>query len=182
MHLNVDFVHDGNLAMNSPSADDLKTRLAPILGRIPSGVFILVAGNDEGQKTGMLASWVQQASFEPPQVTVAVNKARYLNEWLQADSPVTINQVRQKDPVLFRHFGKGFEPDEDAFDGVDSVASECGLPQLPDAMVTLEGQVTSKMDAGDHIIYLVTIVSGQAHQNPDEFSPFVHIRKNGFSY
>ncbi len=168
--------------MDTSAAEDLRNKLTPILGRIPSGVFILVAGNTDGQQTGMLASWVQQASFEPPQVTLAVNKARYLNEWLEPDSPVTLNQVGQKDPILFRHFGKGFEPDEDAFDGVNSESTDCGLPQLTDAMVTLEGRVVSKMDAGDHIIYLITILSGQAHQDPDDFRPFVHIRKNGFSY
>jgi len=91
--------------------DELRETLAPLIGRIPSGVFILVAGDDEGKKTGLLASWIQQASFEPPQVTVAVNKARYLNDWLKPGSPVTLNQLRQKDPALFRHFGKGFEPE-----------------------------------------------------------------------
>lgn len=168
--------------MDESSSDALKDKLAPLLGRIPSGVFILVAGNDTGQQTGMLASWVQQASFEPPQVTVAVNKSRYLNEWLKSESPVTLNQVRQKDPTLFRHFGKGFEPDVDAFEGVDTEAADCGLPQLPDSMVTLEGRVESHMDAGDHLIYLVAVTSGKAHQDPEDFNPFVHVRKNGFSY
>ncbi len=168
--------------MDQSLPEELKDKLAPIIGPIPSGVFILVAGNADGQKTGMLASWVQQASFEPPQVTVAVNKTRYLNEWLTPGAPVTINQVRQKDPSLFRHFGKGFEPDADAFDGIDSEDTQSGLPQLTDAMVTLEGEVTSQMDAGDHVIYLITVTAGTAHQDPEEFEPYVHVRKNGFGY
>ncbi len=60
--------------------------LGAVLGRTPSGIFILIAGDGQDNTTGMLASWVQQASFEPPQVTVAVNKKRYINEWL-AKSP-----------------------------------------------------------------------------------------------
>jgi len=169
-------------AMTQDSSQELKAQLAPILGQIPSGVFILVAGNKEGQQTGLLASWVQQASFEPPQVTIAVNKSRYLNDWITVGSPVTINQLRQKDPALFRHFGRGFEPDVDAFEGVAAESAACGLPQLPDSMATLEGRIESKMKAGDHNIYLVTLTGGTAHQAPDEFSPFVHIRRNGFSY
>ncbi len=168
--------------MASDPTDELRDTLAPLLGRIPSGVFILVAGNDAGQKTGLLASWIQQAAFEPPQVTVAVNKARYMNDWLTPGSPVTLNQVLQKDPALFRHFGKGFEPDVDAFADIDSEPAACGLPQLPDAMMTLEGQVESSMESGDHVIYLVTVTAGKAHQDIDGFEPFVHIRKNGFSY
>ena len=162
--------------------DELREQLTPLLGRVPSGVFILVAGNGDGQQTGMLASFVQQASFEPPQVTVAVNKSRYLNSWLSTGSPVTLNQVRKKDPALFRHFGKGFEPDVDAFEGVDSAPAANGLPQLPDAMVTLEGSVESRLEAGDHVIYLVTVTGGTAHQDPANFDPFVHVRKNGFNY
>ena len=65
------------------SDSDLQSRIAPVLGRIPSGVFILVAGDGTGRRTGLLTSWVQQASFEPPQVTIAVNKSRYLIDWLQ---------------------------------------------------------------------------------------------------
>ncbi len=90
---------------------ETKDSIAPILGRVPSGVFILVAGDGGDQRTGLLASWIQQASFEPPQVTIAVNKSRYLNEWLSNGCSVTINQVAKGEGVLFKHFGKGFEPE-----------------------------------------------------------------------
>ena len=161
---------------------DTKDGIAPILGRVPSGVFILVAGDGGNQRTGLLASWIQQASFEPPQVTVAVNKSRYLNEWLSDGCPVTINQVANGDGVLFKHFGKGFEPDADAFAGVETVDGNNGLPLLKAAMASMEGSISSQMDAGDHIIYLVAINDATAHQDASDFDPFVHVRKNGFSY
>lgn len=163
-------------------SQETKDAIAPVLGRVPSGVFILVAGSSDGQQTGMLASWVQQASFEPPQVTVAVNKSRYLNDWLQNGTAVTLNQVAKGDGVLFKHFGKGFEPDTDAFDGVDTVAGDNGLPLLTAALSSLEGTVTSRLEAGDHIIYLVDITSATSHPDGEESEPFVHIRKNGFNY
>ncbi|MCA9084963.1 MAG: flavin reductase [Planctomycetaceae bacterium] len=163
-------------------SEEHKEKIAPILGRIPSGVFILVAGDGAGQKTGLLASWIQQASFEPPQVTVAVNKARYLNDWLKAGSPVTINQISKGDNTLFRHFGKGFEPGVDAFEGIELEPGDCGLPLLKNAMASLEGEVVSAMEAGDHTIYLVTIKHAVAHQDAAAFDPFVHVRRNGFSY
>lgn len=161
---------------------EAKSQLAPVLGQVPSGVFILVAGNADGQQTGMLASWIQQASFEPPQVTVAVNKSRYLIDWLQTGSPVTLNQVMKGDNRLFKQFGKGFEPEEEAFADVDTVASSNGLPLLTDALASLEGHVVSQMEAGDHIIYLVEVTSGVTHSAPEGAAPFVHIRKNGFNY
>jgi flavin reductase (DIM6/NTAB) family NADH-FMN oxidoreductase RutF len=156
--------------------------IGAVLGRIPSGVFIFVAGNAEGRQTGLLASWVQQASFQPPQVTIAVNKSRYLKDWLQEGSAITLNQVAKGDSVLFRHFGKGFEPDADAFDGVETIDGSNGLPLLKAAMASMEGNIVSRMESGDHIIYLATITSATAHQDPADFDPFVHIRKNGFNY
>lgn len=159
-----------------------REEMAPILGRIPSGVFILVAGDGNGRTTGMLASWVQQASFEPPQVTVAVNKARYLNAWLQDGSCVTINQVSKGEHSLFKHFAKGFEPDENAFQDVATTEAANGLPHLTAAMASMEGTVVSRMEAGDHIILLIEIGRAVAHQEPADFDPFVHVRKNGFSY
>lgn len=163
---------------------DQQTRdqIAPLLGRVPSGVFILVAGNGEGRTTGLLASWVQQASFEPPQVTIAVNKTRYLTDWLSNGSAVTLNQLPDGDSTLFRHFGKGFEPDADAFDGIDLEQGAGGLPVLKAAMCTLEGSIVNEMDGGDHVIYLVELSGGVAHREPSEFAPLVHIRKNGFNY
>lgn len=161
---------------------ELKEQIGPVLGQVPSGVFILVAGDGAVRKTGLLASWIQQASFEPPQVTVAVNKSRYLNEWLAADSPITLNQVAKGDNKLFKHFGKGFEPDENAFDGVEASPGENGLPLLTNAMASMEGRVVSQMDAGDHVIYLVDITAAKLHGGSTDAAPFVHIRKNGFSY
>ncbi len=164
------------------SDSDLQSRLAPVLGRVPSGVFILVAGDGSGRRTGLLASWVQQASFEPPQVTIAVNKSRYLIEWLKSGSPVTLNQVSKGDNLLFRHFGKGFDPDADAFQGVDLIPANNGLVALSSALATMEGTVCGHVDAGDHRIFLVTITYAIVHKDLAQFEPFVHVRKNGFSY
>lgn len=161
---------------------DLHSRLTPVLGRVPSGVFILVAGDPAGRRTGLLASWIQQASFVPPQVTVAVNRSRYLKDWLVNGAAVTINQIPKGDNLLFRHFGKGFDPEADAFDGIETVEGVSGLPLLKAAMASMEGIVTGRMSAGDHEVFLVTLTNAVAHRDPAEFDPFVHVRKNGFNY
>ena len=161
---------------------ELKNKLTPVLGRIPSGVFILVAGDGDGRRTGLLTSWIQQASFEPPQVTVAVNKSRYLIDWLKSGATVTLNQVAKGDNILFRHFGKGFEADAEAFAGIDLIEGLTGLPLLTGSMASMEGIVAGQMESGDHLILLVTLTNAVCHREPAECDPFVHLRKNGFSY
>jgi flavin reductase (DIM6/NTAB) family NADH-FMN oxidoreductase RutF len=164
------------------SADSLETQLAPILGRIPSGLFVLVAAGPDNCPTGMLASWVQQASFSPPQVTVAVNKVRWINEWLRIGTPVTLNQAPRGDSMLLKHFGKGFEPGADAFTGLEWAPGPSGLPLLKGAMCSVEGRIEARLSAGDHDILLVTLTAAMAHRDPADFDPWVHVRKNGFGY
>ncbi len=161
---------------------ELKSKLTPVLGRIPSGVFILVAGDGGDRRTGLLTSWVQQASFEPPQVTVAVNKSRYLIDWLKSGVAVTLNQVAKGDNTLFRHFAKGFEPDADAFAGMEMIEGTSGLPLLKASMASMEGIIAGQLESGDHRILLVTLTNAVCHCEPSECDPFVHLRKNGFSY
>ena len=64
----------------------------PILGRIPSGILILTVRHED-RETGMLASWVKQAGFTPPSVTVAVKQGRYVADWLTAGAPLVLNFV-----------------------------------------------------------------------------------------
>ena len=156
--------------------------IGPVLGRTPSGVFVLTAKHTDGRETGTLVSWVQQAAFEPPMVTVAVNRKRYLIEWL-ADSPnVVLNLVGESQKHFLKQFGAGFGPDEPAFEGMLVHRTESGVPILADAMGYLEGTVKSQMETGDHMIFAVEITSADRGPGFDESKPMVHIRKSGFNY
>jgi len=161
---------------------DFSAELAPVLGAVPSGLFIVTAKNSDGQATGMLASWVQQAGFEPPAITVAVKNGRYLNDWLGATSRVAVSVVGESQKGLLGHFGKGFEPGEEAFEGLKTGATSDGIPVLADAIGWLAGDVTGSVDAGDHTIYAVTLSEAGRGPRLGEEKPWVHIRKSGLGY
>ena len=161
---------------------DWREAITPVLGRTPSGLFILTARNAAGQETGMLASWVQQASFEPPMVTVAVNNKRYLNEWLTEVPKLALSLLAEGQSRFLKHFGRGFEPDQPAFEGLNIARGLTGLPLLSDALGYLEGEVTGHLEAGDHAVYLVDIQSGGSSEPLNDERPMVHIRKDGFRY
>ena len=46
-------------------------RIGAALGKIPSGVFIATSTQD-GEEIGMLASFVEQAGFNPPTITLSL--------------------------------------------------------------------------------------------------------------
>ena len=88
-----------------------------VLGRVPSGIFILTVGSGP-RATGMLSSWVMQAGFEPPMISVGVKLGRYVCDWLTEGQPFVLNLVGESQTDLLKHFGKGFEPDAPAFEGL----------------------------------------------------------------
>ena len=156
--------------------------LGPVLGKIPSGIFILTAGDGQEKTTGMLASWVMQASFQPPMVTVAVNQSRYLNDWLKDSPEMVLNLVGEDQTEFLKKYGRGFEPDEPAFEGMETHMTDSGIPILTTAIGYLQGKVVDSVRAGDHNIYVVEITGGALSESNELVGPMVHIRKNGFNY
>jgi flavin reductase (DIM6/NTAB) family NADH-FMN oxidoreductase RutF len=154
------------------------SNLAAVLGRVPSGIFILTVRHG-GLETGMLSSWVMQAAFDPPMVTVAVNRSRYIADWLDAGAAFVLNLVGEGQKALLKHFGHGFPPDQPAFEGLDIARSPGGVPILAAALGYLECVPKSHIDSADHRVYLAEVRHGELfHDNP----PMIHIRKSGLHY
>ncbi len=164
------------------SSDAERESIDRVLGRTPSGLFILAAGDGRGRETGMLASWVQQASFEPFMISVAVNRKRYINDWLAHAPRMALSLIGEAQTKFLKHFGKGFEPDDRAFEGVLIARGTTGLPVLSEALGYLEGEVAERCEAGDHIVYLVKITGAGIGDELASQKPFVHIRNNASNY
>lgn len=154
------------------------TDFDPVLGRVTSGIFILTIGSGD-RATGMLTSWVMQAGFEPPMVSVAVKKGRYVEEWLTAGDPFVLNVVAEQQFDFLKHFGSGFDMGEPAFEGVSISRCPRGVAILTDSLGHLECEPVSHVDSGDHRIFLANVVRGDLHADG---KPMVHIRKTGAHY
>jgi flavin reductase (DIM6/NTAB) family NADH-FMN oxidoreductase RutF len=149
-----------------------------ILGRVTSGIYILTAGV-AGRATGMLTSWVMQAGFEPPMITVGVKQGRYVGEWIARGEPFNLNVLAEAQKDLVKHFARGFEPGEPAFEGLEIRRCARGVPILSNALGHLECELASHVDSGDHRIFLARVVRGGLLNDQP---PMVHIRKSGANY
>ena len=152
--------------------------LAAALGRVTSGLYVLTAGTGEAA-TGMLASWVAQAGFIPPAVTVAVANDRPVEALLTAGSKVVLNVLKAGDKASLVHFGKGFPPGQPAFAGVEVDRGLAPSPVLKAAAAWLAGEVTGHVNAGDHTVYVVKVTDGAVLADGDVA---VHTRKTGLHY
>jgi flavin reductase (DIM6/NTAB) family NADH-FMN oxidoreductase RutF len=155
------------------------TDIGAALGRIPSGIFILTVKHGE-KRTGILVSWVMQAAFEPPMFTVAINRKRYLADWLQKGAHVALNILRDDEKQMISHFGRGFEEGENAFVNLELLSLSDGVPVLAEALAFLEGKVTGCLETnGDHLIFAITVQDGRIL---GDGAPMIHVRKNGMNY
>jgi flavin reductase (DIM6/NTAB) family NADH-FMN oxidoreductase RutF len=154
-------------------------KLDSVLGRVPSGIFILTCGTGQ-RSTGMLTSWVMQAGFSPPMVTVALNRERHIGEYLARSQPFVLNIVGESHRALIKHFGKGFTPgDPSVFQGLEITHCPRGVPILTHAIGHLECEPVGHLDSMDHRVFLAKVVRGRL--TLDE-PPLVHIRKSGAHY
>ena len=126
----------------------------------------------------MLASWIQQAAFEPPMISVAVRKGRAIEAIIDEAGGFVVNILSDNPGAMFKHFGRGFGLDEEAFAGLATRDAGCGVV-IEDRSAWMACRVRGKHDAGDHWIYLGEVVEGDAVEGG---RPYVHLRKNGMSY
>jgi flavin reductase (DIM6/NTAB) family NADH-FMN oxidoreductase RutF len=160
------------------SDGDKRKQCLAALGRVPSGLFVLTVRQGDAE-TGMLTSWVQQCSFEPPQVTVALRRGRDVSAWLTADTAFVLNILDDSQTDMIGHFGRGFGPGEPAFDGLEVERPDGSPPVLTEALAYLECRVAGRCEAGDHDLIVGRVVGGRLL---NDGHPMVHIRRNGTHY
>ena len=149
------------------------------LGRVPSGLFIITAENNN-QRAAFLASWVMQAGFSPPAVSVAVKQDRPLMRQMGRGARLCVNILGKEDKALMGQFAKGFALDADPFAGAKIGRTKSGTPYLLDALGYMELNVMRVLEPStEHNLIIGEVVSGKMLK---EGEPWVHIRKNGANY
>ena len=140
-------------------------------------------GEGDARRSGaMVASWVAQASFRPPGLSVAVAKDRAIEALMQVGDRFVINVLRQdRYKPLMQHFLKRFPPGADRFEGVNVLhgAAEGG-PVLTDALAYLSCRVEQRMEGPDHWIIYALVEQGNVADIDGRTA--VHHRKTGNHY
>ena len=155
-------------------------RTEQALGRI-IGSLCVVTTQQKEVSGAMLASWVSQATFNPPGLTIAVAKERAIESLLFKGNPFVLNILQQGNHIgLMKQFLKPFAPGEDRFGGVELETAENGCPILKNALAYVECRIANKMECGDHWLLYAVAEQGQLLQT--EGLTAVHYRKSGTHY
>ena len=155
-------------------------RTAKAVGRLVGSMCIVTTKREE-VSGAMLASWVSQATFNPPGLTVAVAKERAIESLLFKGNNFVLNVLPEgKHIPLMKHFLKPFAPGEDRFEGVATKEADNGCPILSDSLAYVECQVANRMECGDHWLVYAIAEHGNVLQ-PDGVTA-IHHRKSGTHY
>lgn len=165
-------------APKQPVSDSQIDRTEQAVGRIVGSLCVLAATREDFT-SAMLASWVTQASFNPPGLTVAVAKDRAIEPLMHTGNHFVLN-ILKEGMNLRRHFLQPFAPGQDRFAGLATQTAENGCPILNDALACLECTVHSRMDCGDHWVVYATVDNGQMLQPMGMTA--IHHRKSGSQY
>ena len=160
---------------------DPQPRLAPLaqaLGTVPSGFFVATAGVG-AESTGMLVSFVQQAGFVPPCISIALKPGRPMLALVRASRRFCLSVIDDASVALLGHFARGFDPGKPAFTNVNTALDDAGVPYLVDALAWMSCRVVGEVTWSDHVIVCGEVLDGRRR---DSGQPMVHVRKNGLGY
>jgi flavorubredoxin/flavin reductase (DIM6/NTAB) family NADH-FMN oxidoreductase RutF len=155
-------------------------RVAEAMGRVVGSLAIVTT--QQGDVSGaMLASWISQATFNPPGLTIAVAKERAIESLLHGGGKMVLNILEQGSHLgLMKHFLKPFAPGEDRFAGLETTAATNGCAILQDGLAYLECTIATRMECGDHWLVYATVDHGKVLNTGGVTA--VHHRKSGNHY
>ncbi|MEH2232119.1 MAG: diflavin flavoprotein [Nostoc sp.] len=175
-----DFAQALKKARKVRSPSQPATNVEQAVGRIVGSLCVLTAKEGD-RSSAMLASWVSQASFSPPGLTIAVAKDRAVETLTHTGNKFVLNILKEGNHLgLMKHFLKPFGPGQDRFADVAAEETESGSPILTDALAYLECSVQNRMESGDHWLVYATVENGKLLDNDGVTA--VHHRKSATHY
>lgn len=158
---------------------DSKENIGRAIGRLTSGVYVLTC-KFQGQPEGILMTWVGQAAFEPPLISLAVKGGRPILDHLVPDTQFVLNVLAKGNKDIFKNFARPNVPPEERFADLSLLPENGFGPVFSAALAYMNCRVSKSVEAGDHYLVLAEVVGGEILDA--EAEPMTHLRKTGFQY
>ena len=123
-----------------------------VLGRFASGITVITSIDADGRDVGMTASAFSSVSLNPPLVQVCVDRTASMFEALLKAERFGVNVLADEQEALSRRFAA--VESSHRFEGIGYTRGDSGVVLLEDALAHLECRIASRIEAGDHMIFL----------------------------
>jgi flavorubredoxin/flavin reductase (DIM6/NTAB) family NADH-FMN oxidoreductase RutF len=144
--------------VRQPVTEAQSDRTEQAVGRI-LGSLCVVTAQDGNVPLARLVSWVSQATFNPPGITLALPEERGMNYFIHPGAKFVLN-ILKEGKNLRRHFLKPVPYGDDPFTAIDTYAANGGTVLL-EALAYLECTVQHWIESGDHWLVYAVIEGGK---------------------
>ena len=140
------------------------------------GVYILSSFN-EGEYCVSTITWVSQASFEPPMISVCIKRNSASYEIVKKRGEFILHLLGDNQKELASTFFKPTIFENEKLNGQEfSLANN--LPLLQDIPAYIQCKVVEILENGDHPLFLAEVVDAKINNDSDP----LELRKTGWTY
>jgi flavin reductase len=134
------------------------------LRQFATGVTVITVAREDRSVHGMTANSFTSVSLEPLEILVCVHRLALTHRFILERKDFAINVLSEDQEALARYFAT---PEQDPAMarslGVEFHLNARGTPVLPGSLVQLDCKLVSAVDAGDHTIFIATVLDVSVH-------------------
>ncbi len=149
-----------------------------MLRKIPHGLY--VCGVKDGDDVnGFTASWVMQASFEPPLVVTCVKADSTSHAMIKSGGVFALSILEDNQKEVAQNFFKPLRRTGNKFEDIEFYpGEETGCPIIKDSLGYVECNVVGSVEKGDHTVFVGEVVGAGEHR---EGKPLI-LEDTGWNY
>ena len=140
------------------------------------GVYILSSVN-EGEYCVSTITWVSQASFEPPMISVCIKRNSASYEIVKKRGEFILHLLGDNQKELASTFFKPTIFENEKLNGQE-FSLENNLPLLKDIPAYIQCKVIEILENGDHPLFLAEVVDAKINNDSNP----LELRKTGWTY
>ncbi len=140
------------------------------------GVYILSSLN-EGEYCVSTVTWVSQASFEPPMISVCIKRNSASYEIVKKRGEFILHLLGDNQKELASTFFKPTIFENEKLNGQE-FGLENNLPLLKDIPAYIQCKVVEILENGDHPLFLAEVVDAKINNDSNP----LELRKTGWTY
>jgi flavin reductase (DIM6/NTAB) family NADH-FMN oxidoreductase RutF len=150
-----------------------------VLQHFTYGLYALTVKR-EGDEHGTTATWVSQASFDPPMVVVAVESTSRMIEMIRDAHHFAVSVFHEGQRDVAEKLGRGSAGASPRLKGIKTKPGPVsGAPVLAEALGWVECRVVATLPSGDHTLVLGEVVeAGVEHEGARPLTP----QESGLKY
>jgi flavin reductase (DIM6/NTAB) family NADH-FMN oxidoreductase RutF len=147
------------------------------LRMISYGLYILTSKSEE-EVAGCTVTWVSQASMNPPQIMVGLEKESHTYHAVEKSGKFVMNFLGKGQKEIAQKFFKHPHIEDGKINGFAYKTGVTGAPILLDLPAYVECKVVDTVKKGDHYIVIGEVIEAGVQHDIEPLA----LRETGWSY